>query len=82
MRTMVLCHATPDKRRPDWRKVMRGSITGAADRRDNEMVAVTRGTLRMAESALRSRNALDYQNTSGAAEAEVVDALQNSLVDS
>jgi len=80
MKTMVLCHAMPEKRRPIWRNVMQ-DVAGGAQKRDQELVTVTRGTLRHAESALRSLNAADYYHNNGAAEAEIVDALQDSTVD-
>jgi hypothetical protein len=71
VRTMVYCHATPDRRRPDWRRISR-------DGSDNDMVAVTRGTLRAAEAALKSYGVANYQPAIMAAEAEVMDALREA----
>lgn len=59
--------------RPNWRKVYRG-VAHTYDR-DNELVPITRETLRLAAGALREQNRRDYYHNYGAAEREVQDAL-------
>lgn len=61
--------------RPNWDKVMGA---GGARSDDNHLVAVTKGTLRLAGSALREQNRRDYYHNYGAAEGEVLSALRRA----
>lgn len=62
--------------RPDWHKVYQG-VAHQYDR-DNELVLVTRETLRLAKSALRKQNAEDYYHNYGAAEGECLSVLNST----
>lgn len=60
---------------------MRG-VCGTGDEMDaSELISITRGTARLAMSALRDRNAADYYHNSGAAERELRDALREAGAD-
>lgn len=59
--------------RPDWNKVMKDC--GGAYPDDNGLVVLTRGTARLAASALRAQNASDYYHNYSAAEHEVLAVL-------
>lgn len=61
--------------KPDWNKIMNGY--GGARPDANECVVVTRGTARLANSALRSQNAADYYHNYGAAEVELKNAMES-----
>lgn len=43
--------------------------------RDNELLLITRGSLKLARNALREQNTIDYYHNSGAAEREISRAL-------
>ena len=59
---------------PDWDTLTHG-IAHDPDR-DNEMISVTRETLRICKLLLRNANSEDYYHTSGAAESEIASALE------
>lgn len=62
---------------PDWESLTHG-IAHEPDR-DQEMIAVTRETLRIAKIHLRKANSEDYYHTSGAAEDEIRSALEQEV---
>jgi hypothetical protein len=55
--------------RPDWGRVYRG-VAHTPDR-DNDLIPVTRETLRLAMHALQKQNGEDYYHNYGAAEREL-----------
>jgi hypothetical protein len=57
----------------DWNEVMKEY--GGARPDDNDMVQITRGTARLARSALKAQNETDYYHNFGAAERELLTAL-------
>lgn len=59
--------------RPIWKNIYDGSPH--QDDNDQELVSVTRETLRLASSAMRKMNEEDYYNNNGAAEQEINSAL-------
>jgi len=61
--------------RPVWAKIYKGSAH-TPSWQDQQLVAVTRHTLHLARSALRTQNAMDYYDNYGAAEREINEALQ------
>jgi hypothetical protein len=60
--------------RPDWTKVMTGC--GGADAEDNGYVTITKGTAKLAKSALRYQNSQDFYHNYGYAEQELIDLLE------
>lgn len=58
---------------PDWNKVM--ADCGGARADDNDLVRVTRGTLRLAAAALRRQRAAECCHNDLAAELEIFNAL-------
>ena len=60
---------------PDWNQVMKDC--GGADKRDNNLVQVTRGTAKLAASALRTQNAEDAYHNFMAAERELLGVLED-----
>lgn len=58
---------------PNWKDVYKDSVHTYD--RDDELVVVTRETLRLARSALRMLNEEDYYFNNGTAEREIIDAL-------
>lgn len=62
-------------KRPDWADLYRG-VVHTPDR-DNDLLQVTRETLRLAMSALRKQNAEDYYHNYGAAEFEIRRVLED-----
>lgn len=60
---------------PDWGTLMVN--VGHKVDRDNEMISVTRETLRIAERSVRANLAVEYYHTSGAAQQEMASALEN-----
>ena len=58
---------------PDWTDIYSG--TAHLPDRDNELILVTRETLRLALNALRKMNEDDYYHNNGAAEREIMEAL-------
>lgn len=60
-------------KRPDWKHVYNG-LCHTADR-DDELIPVTRETLRLAQHALRKQNEDDFYYNNGCAEREIIDAL-------
>jgi len=59
-------------KRPDWTKVMDdGSLA-----EDNSYVTITKGTAKLAKSALRAQNEADYYHNYGYAERELNDLLE------
>lgn len=59
--------------RPNWIEVYR-NVAHTYDR-DDELVIVTRETLRLAASAIREANYRDYYHNFGAAEHEILEVL-------
>lgn len=55
--------------RPDWFKIMQGCCFD--NMRANELVSVTNETARLALSALKEKNAVDFYHNNGAAEREL-----------
>lgn len=62
--------------RPDWVRLM--ADCGGVEMDANELVSVTRETARLAETALRAKNAEEYYHNYGAAEREIQRALKES----
>jgi hypothetical protein len=65
--------------RPNWNEVMKGC--GGCRTDDNALVSVTKGTLRIAASALREQNGRDYYHNYGAAETEALAVLRAGAAD-
>jgi hypothetical protein len=65
--------------RPVWAEVYRNCVH-TPSWKDQELVAVTRETLRLAQSALRQLNAADYYHNYGAAEREIIEVLANAQI--
>jgi len=61
-------------KRPDWIKIM--ADCGGADAEDNSYVTITKGTAKLAKSALRAQNEADYYHNYGYAERELNDLLE------
>lgn len=59
--------------RPNWKDIYDG--TAHQENNDQELVSVTRETLRLASTAMRKMNEEDYYNNNGAAEQEINSAL-------
>lgn len=56
-------------KRPNWHEVMKGCGGAAAD--DNDLIVVTRGTLKLSQSALRAQNEREAYHNYMAAEWEI-----------
>ena len=57
--------------RPDWNDIYKNTCGGPEPERNQELVTVTRETLRLAQAALRKMNEDDYYHNNGAAEQEI-----------
>jgi hypothetical protein len=66
--------------RPDWNDLYKDCVGGGE--RPNELVLVTRETLRLAQLPLRKMNENDYYHNNGAAEREIMETLQMKDADS
>jgi hypothetical protein len=64
---------TGETRRPNWSDIYKDAVHTAD--RDQELIAVTRETLRLAKSALQYQNSLDYYDNNGNAVKEISHAL-------
>lgn len=62
-------------KRPDWNEIYKDCVGGGE--RPNELVSVTRETLRLSQHALRKMNEDDYYHNNGAAEQEIIAALKS-----
>lgn len=59
-------------RRPDWSRIYGVEMP----KRASELIAVTRETLRLSQSAIQKSNEQDYSHNFGAAEREIDEALR------